>query len=80
MFWDQVAGVYDVFVNVINRKTHKKLKEIVSALIEPGDDVQSRHDLPQLLMRFPVDDIDKDVIHACHLIPEHLHSPSCQSR
>ena len=29
MFWDQVAGVYDVFVNVINRKTHKKLKEIV---------------------------------------------------
>ena len=39
MFWDQVAGVYDVFVNVINRKTHKKLKEIVSALIEPGDDV-----------------------------------------
>ena len=29
MFWDQVAGVYDVFVNVINRKTHKKLKMIV---------------------------------------------------
>ena len=23
MFWDQVAGVYDIFVNVINRKTHK---------------------------------------------------------
>ena len=39
MFWDQVAGVYDVFVNVINRKTHKKLRQIVSALIEPGDDV-----------------------------------------
>ena len=34
MFWDQVAGVYDVFVNVINRKTHKKLRQIVSALIE----------------------------------------------
>ena len=30
MFWDRVAGVYDVFVNVINRKTHLKLKEIVS--------------------------------------------------
>ena len=39
MFWDNVAGVYDVFVNVINRKTHQKLKEIVSALIEPEDTV-----------------------------------------
>ena len=37
MFWDQVAGVYDIFVNVINRKTHKILKEIVSDLIEPDD-------------------------------------------
>ena len=37
MFWDKVAGVYDVFVNVINRKTHQKLKEIVSDLIEPDD-------------------------------------------
>ena len=35
MFWDNVAGVYDVFVNVINRKTHQKLKMIVSSLIEP---------------------------------------------
>ena len=39
MFWDNVAGVYDVFVNVINRKTHQKLKKIVSSLIEPGDTV-----------------------------------------
>ncbi len=39
MFWDNVAGVYDVFVNVINRKTHQKLKEIVSGLIEPDDTV-----------------------------------------
>ena len=39
MFWDRVAGVYDVFVNVINRKTHQKLKEIVSDLIEPDDTV-----------------------------------------
>ena len=37
MFWDQVAGVYDIFVNVINRKTHKNLKAIVSDLIEPDD-------------------------------------------
>lgn len=39
MFWDKVAGVYDVFVNVINRKTHQKLKTIVSGLIEPEDAV-----------------------------------------
>ena len=39
MFWDNVAGVYDVFVNVINRKTHQKLKRIVSSLIEPDDTV-----------------------------------------
>lgn len=39
MFWDNVAGVYDIFVNVINRKTHKALKAMVSCLIEPGDEV-----------------------------------------
>ena len=39
MFWDNVAGVYDVFVNVINRKTHQKLRRIVSLLIEPDDTV-----------------------------------------
>ena len=39
MFWDNVAGVYDVFVNVINRKAHQKLRRIVSSLIEPDDTV-----------------------------------------
>ena len=39
MFWDSVAGVYDIFVHVINRRTHQELKEIVSALIEPDDTV-----------------------------------------
>ena len=39
MFWDQVAGVYDIFVNVINRKTHSELKRIVADLIEPADEV-----------------------------------------
>ena len=39
MFWDNVAGVYDIFVNIINRKTHRRLKEIVSDLIEPDDTV-----------------------------------------
>ena len=37
MFWDTVAGVYGVFVNVINRKTHQRLKQIVSDLIGPDD-------------------------------------------
>ena len=39
MFWDQVAGVYDIFVNVINRKTHRELRRIVAGLIEPDDRV-----------------------------------------
>ncbi len=39
MFWDQVAGVYDIFVNVVNRKTHGELKRIVADLIEPADEV-----------------------------------------
>ncbi len=39
MFWDHVAGVYDVFVYVINRKTHIKLRKIVSKLIGPDDEV-----------------------------------------
>ncbi len=39
MFWDRVAGVYDIFVNVINGKTHKALRQIVSSLIQPGDTV-----------------------------------------
>ncbi|MGX8686672.1 MAG: class I SAM-dependent methyltransferase [bacterium] len=39
MFWDDVAGVYDLFVNVVNRKTHKALRSIVEGLIEPEDDV-----------------------------------------
>ena len=39
MFWDNVAGVYDIFVNVINRKTHSKLKQITAELICPEDNV-----------------------------------------
>ena len=37
MFWDSVAGVYDLFVNVVNRRTHVALRRIVSDMIEPGD-------------------------------------------
>ncbi len=39
MFWDRVAGVYDVFVNIINGKTHKALRGIVADFIEPEDTV-----------------------------------------
>ena len=39
MFWDNVAWVYDIFVHVINRKTHKQLKQIISGLMEPDDNV-----------------------------------------
>ena len=39
MFWDKVAGVYDIFTKVINRKTHKKLIETVKGLILPEDNV-----------------------------------------
>lgn len=39
MFWDSVAGVYDIFVNVINRKTHRALRAIVADHIQPGDRV-----------------------------------------
>jgi len=37
MFWDSVAGVYDLFVNVVNRRTHVTLRKIVAGLIQPGD-------------------------------------------
>ena len=37
LFWDRVAGVYDVFVNVINAKTHKALKFHLSHLLIPSN-------------------------------------------
>ena len=39
MFWDRVAGVYDLFVNVVNRKTHRALRRIVAELIGQEDRV-----------------------------------------
>ena len=39
MFWDSVAGVYDLFVNIVNRRTHVALRKIVSDLIQPGERV-----------------------------------------
>jgi len=39
MFWDKVAGVYDIFVNVFNRSVHKELRAVVADLIRPGSTV-----------------------------------------
>jgi len=39
VFWDRVAGIYDIFVNVINGKTHKELRQIISNLIQAEDSV-----------------------------------------
>ena len=39
MFWDNVAWVYDVFANVINRKANRALCAAVEGLIAPEDEV-----------------------------------------
>ena len=39
MFWDNVACVYDVFANVINRKTNEELCSVVKNLILPEYEV-----------------------------------------
>ena len=39
MFWDNVACVYDIFANIINRKANKALCAAVAGLILPSDEV-----------------------------------------
>lgn len=39
MFWDNVAGVYDIFANIINRKANRALCAAVADVIEPGSTV-----------------------------------------
>lgn len=39
MFWDDVAWIYDVFANIINRKANKAMCAAVERLISPLDDV-----------------------------------------
>ena len=39
MFWDRVAGIYDLFVNVYNRKVHKELCRRINELIGQDDEV-----------------------------------------
>ena len=38
MFWDNVAWVYDLFANFINRKANRALCEAVAQLIGPDDE------------------------------------------
>ena len=37
MFWDRVAGVYDIFANVINRRANRALCDAVARLNRPTD-------------------------------------------
>ncbi len=37
MFWDSVAGVYDIFVNVVNAKTHRELRKVIADQIDDVD-------------------------------------------
>ncbi|MFQ9449114.1 MAG: hypothetical protein ACLR4A_18835 [Christensenellales bacterium] len=39
MFWDRAAGVYDLFADVWNKKTHGALCAYVEAQISPADEV-----------------------------------------
>ena len=39
MFWDRVAGVYDLFADIFNKETHKALIAAVSSRIAPDDAV-----------------------------------------
>ena len=39
MFWDNVAWIYDVFANVINRRANRALCAEMEAMIAPSDDV-----------------------------------------
>ena len=39
MFWDNVAWIYDIFANVINRKANQRLCAAVEACMTPSDEV-----------------------------------------
>lgn len=39
MFWDNIAWIYDIFADGINRKANRKLCKVVAGLISPTDDV-----------------------------------------
>lgn len=39
MFWDRVAGVYDLFANIYNGKTHRELCQYIENMICADDEV-----------------------------------------
>lgn len=39
MFWDRVAGVYDIFANIINRRANRELCTVVESFLLPEDEV-----------------------------------------
>ena len=39
MFWDRIAGVYNLFCSVVNRKACKGLQEMTAALVTAEDEV-----------------------------------------
>ena len=39
MFWDNVAWIYDVFANVINRRANRALCAEVEKVLSPADEV-----------------------------------------
>ena len=43
-FWDQVAGVYDLFARFLNQKVHKELRYIIEKRITGTDEVLSFYD------------------------------------
>ena len=49
IFWDQVVGVYDIFVRSINKETHAKLRKIIADLIDTEDTVLGVSTIESLL-------------------------------
>ena len=39
MFWDRVAGIYDLFEDLYNGKVYQRTGEIVAEELDPGDEV-----------------------------------------
>lgn len=39
MFWDNVAGIYNLFVNIYNKKTYKSLYEKIDSMINEDDEI-----------------------------------------
>ncbi len=49
IFWDQAAGVYDIFVRSINKEAHAKLRKIIADLVDTEDTVLGVSTIESLL-------------------------------